>query len=331
MRLTFRAKFYAVLFGLLFACILIEVGLRLFWHDPNLGAGYGYFPDSPYVTQTGRLKANWRGRHVSPAFDIEFQTNAAGFRASQDYGQGGIAVIGDSFVEATQVEEGETFVALLGGQNFGTSDWGPLDYLDIYRTVVRGYAPDVVVVCFFAGNDIRNSNPDLEPDYRPLALPLVRGLMTFRYLVSVMERRAESRAGWPLSWYVYEEDWFGEYEVAWAKAQAALTTLVNEIRADGARPMIVLMPDQHTVYDDLWRELADSYPGEQRLERGKVTREMATLAGALDVEYVDLTADFQAAGEGLYFRDDGHLRPKGHALVATVLRPIIEDEMMPAD
>lgn len=90
-----------------------------------------------------------------------------------------VAVIGDSYVEAIQVAEDATFTAVIGrrlkdcpalagkkieAMNFGVDGYGTAQELITLRRKVWAYAPDVVVLAIFLGNDVRNNSPVLEGD-----------------------------------------------------------------------------------------------------------------------------------------------------------------------
>lgn len=89
-----------------------------------------------------------------------------------------IAVLGDSFAEALQVPIEKTFwaeterrlnnkcVALKGRKveviNFGVQGYGTTQELMTLRYKVWDYSPDVVLLAFYAGNDIINNSKQLE-------------------------------------------------------------------------------------------------------------------------------------------------------------------------
>jgi hypothetical protein len=90
-----------------------------------------------------------------------------------------IAVLGDSYVEAIQVAEDQTFTAVTGREfadcprlkgkrveamNFGVDGYGTAQELVTLQRKVWAYAPDVVVLAIFLGNDVRNNSVVLEPD-----------------------------------------------------------------------------------------------------------------------------------------------------------------------
>jgi hypothetical protein len=90
-----------------------------------------------------------------------------------------VAVVGDSFTEAPQVAYKQTFCEVaeraLGGckgmggrqiqvMNFGTDAYGTAQELITLRQHVWQYSPDLVVLAFFSGNDLRNNSTVLESD-----------------------------------------------------------------------------------------------------------------------------------------------------------------------
>ena len=93
-----------------------------------------------------------------------------------------IAVLGDSYAEAMQVDMDRAFWALLpkkleachfgGGKkietvNFGVSGYGTGHELLMLRSRVWQYSPDMVLLAFFPGNDVRNNSKALEGEKRP--------------------------------------------------------------------------------------------------------------------------------------------------------------------
>jgi hypothetical protein len=88
-----------------------------------------------------------------------------------------IAFIGDSFTEAEQVPIEDDFVSVteqrlarcprLHGMkvetmNFGCDSYGTAQELATLRHAVWKYSPDIVVLTFFPGNDLRNNSINLE-------------------------------------------------------------------------------------------------------------------------------------------------------------------------
>ncbi|MDJ0600569.1 MAG: SGNH/GDSL hydrolase family protein [Crocosphaera sp.] len=92
-----------------------------------------------------------------------------------------IAVIGDSFAEAIQVNAEDTFWSIMENQlpqcqrfenktieviNFGVGDYGTTQEYMTLKHHVSQYSPDLVVLAVFTGNDIINNSKTLSPDDR---------------------------------------------------------------------------------------------------------------------------------------------------------------------
>ena len=112
------------------------------------------------------------------------QVNSAGFRGpewsvAKPPNTYRIAVVGDSFTEAPHVAYEQTFCAVaqralgecpvLRGQrvqvmDFGVDAYGTAQELITLRRHVWKYSPDLVVLAFFSGNDLRNNSAVLEGD-----------------------------------------------------------------------------------------------------------------------------------------------------------------------
>jgi lysophospholipase L1-like esterase len=109
----------------------------------------------------------------SREYDVEFAINADGFRdrdrARSAPGRARVAVLGDSFtwgsgvpfdslyttrLEAILRAEGRADVDVL---NFGIAGSGPFQYLKVFRGAARAYAPRIVIVPFYAGNDVSDA------------------------------------------------------------------------------------------------------------------------------------------------------------------------------
>ena len=139
-------------------------GARIAWTSPDPVLGYRPRPGARYwSTQesdhpiTGRInRFGWRD------VDWSLSKPAGGYR---------VAVIGDSFVEALQVEQDSTFLTLtqaaLSAQlgrpvelmNFGRSGFTQSEELLVLQHEVLQFKPDLVVVFFFPGNDVADVSP----------------------------------------------------------------------------------------------------------------------------------------------------------------------------
>jgi hypothetical protein len=89
-----------------------------------------------------------------------------------------LAILGDSMAEALQVPLESTFWSVLERElkscrafgnrdveivNFGASGYGTAQQFLTFRHRAAAYSPDVTVLAFYAGNDVRNNSKELEP------------------------------------------------------------------------------------------------------------------------------------------------------------------------
>jgi lysophospholipase L1-like esterase len=165
---TVLATFYAAVL-----VVATEVGVRLLVPVPDQ-----FFASDPVVGV--RHIAGKSGRWRSPEFDVPVRINRLGFRdrertEAKAAGARRIVVLGDSITEALQVPLDDSFPSVLearlaGGRtpievlNLGVSATGTAQQYLLFRERGRRYAPDVVVVAFFTGNDYRNNSRALNGD-----------------------------------------------------------------------------------------------------------------------------------------------------------------------
>lgn len=131
--------------------------------------------DDPHSLLGVELVPGTVERVQSPCYAATVSTNRLGWRDRERTvervpGRIRIAVLGDSFVEGTQVGDKETLTRrleeLLGADrvevlNFGLSSIGTAQEEILYADVVSAYRPDIVLLGFTT-NDVANSDPLLE-------------------------------------------------------------------------------------------------------------------------------------------------------------------------
>jgi hypothetical protein len=173
---SFRIGLYLVTASLVFSLFVIEASLRT--------AGVS----SPAVSDLDPI----RGTRLHPGAEgwshgenkAYIRINSAGQRdiehalaTTPDTVR--IAILGDSFAEAFQVEHKDTFWSVLATQldrcsaysgksiepfNFGVSGYGTAQELLTYRHVVRDYyRPSIVILALYVGNDVRHTSKAVEP------------------------------------------------------------------------------------------------------------------------------------------------------------------------
>ncbi len=173
---SWKTRLLAVAMSVLVALVVAELGLRI----AAIDMAAPWVPDQHCGW---RLLASHRFRQYSEGSSL-IVTNSDGHRDRQHTkakppGVIRIAVLGDSYAEALQVDLHETFwsvmerelstCAALDGRkievlNFGIAGYGTTQELQMLRHYVWEYEPDIVLVAFLAANDVRNNSRQLETE-----------------------------------------------------------------------------------------------------------------------------------------------------------------------
>ncbi|MFI5396482.1 MAG: GDSL-type esterase/lipase family protein [Candidatus Binatia bacterium] len=178
------ARVLLALGGIAFACVLLEVGAR--WQ--HLVPDRFWEPDAVLGL---RLVPGYRGwwTQEDREFLVPVQINREGLRdVEHQYvkpaGVFRILVLGDSFVEAMHVPLEATFPRLLqqrlnvdgeGGRvevvSAGVSGYGTASELLYFEREGKRYQPDLVLLAFYPGNDVKNNSSRLEETLKPVYTP----------------------------------------------------------------------------------------------------------------------------------------------------------------
>jgi hypothetical protein len=166
-------KIIIIVASLVLALIICEAGLRL------LGIGYpDFFDYDPYLGS--KLRPGITGYYLKEGGGY-VSINSDGLRDREHALKHPpntlrIAVLGDSFAEAMQVNQNETFWAIMAKDlkgcsqlhgrrveviNFGQAGFGTAQELLALRHRAWKYSPDVVLLAFFTGNDVADNSPSL--------------------------------------------------------------------------------------------------------------------------------------------------------------------------
>jgi hypothetical protein len=312
-----------------------------------------------------RLPAHARGTDVKEEFAVTITTNALGLR-DRDYPPAKppgvrtrLLVLGDSMTFAEGVEAEETYPEVLEATlaarhgagryeviNAAVRGYGNDQQLVLFERLAPAYRPDVVLLAFFAVNDVddnlrgglfsleagrlvrqplseatspkyryyrRQSFIQTFPGYQTLVVRSHLANLARRTWVNVEHRRAFGDA-----------DGLDPAAEARGRAltRAILAAWIARARALGVRPLFVLIPSWaqvHTGRDDA---------------AGARDALVAGLARELDVPLVAPLAALAAAaraGGRVYYPRDRHMTVDGHRVVARVLeRCLARLEIVPA-
>jgi hypothetical protein len=225
-----------------------------------------------------------------------------------------ILLVGDSFVEAMHVPLEETWCRRLEEQlkragpsdiQFevlcaGVSGWGTASELLWVRAEGLRYAPDLVLLSFYPGNDLKNNSPQLEDTLRPEYDEhgqLLRVVSTkqrrrgptwserFRLLAFVRQRlaaapspvqswlarvgvvagppknpAADEHRGYPEDYGVYEVPWAEPWRDAWGRTAQLLQGLRETVQNHGAQFAVVVVAGREQTDPRAWERILETYP-----------------------------------------------------------------------
>jgi hypothetical protein len=294
-------------FGLLAGGLVIEVAVRTlhlvpdrFW-EPHPRLGW-------------RLVAGREGwwTQEDREFRVPIRINSRGLRdLDRPYekppGIRRVLLLGDSFIEALQVPLEQTLARRLESRlgssveviNAGVSSYGTASQLMFLREEGLRYDPDLVLLAFYAGNDVKNNSPTLEDVLTPVydekgelirvQAPSIgngsrpRGwresLESYRYarelllrsrlggelrvlglVPSAGPRVTPERDGIPTDYYVYAPEPDAEWASAWEHTERLLARMRSEVEAAGRAFAAVVVPSRYEIYPEWWQETIAARP-----------------------------------------------------------------------
>jgi hypothetical protein len=168
-----RTNLLLMLSSLLLAFVLAEIGLRALgiahprMMRPDFHRGFSFVPGAEcWNTREGRTYVEINSQGFNDR-ERALEKASGGYR---------IAVLGDSYVAALQVERERRFTETLERQlnqrgcfspkrvevlNFGVSDYGTAQELMVLRHSVWPYDPDMVILAFWPANDLNDNSKQL--------------------------------------------------------------------------------------------------------------------------------------------------------------------------
>lgn len=324
---------------------------------------------SPYQPDPccgSRLNANAGFWHLSEG-RAYITTNSAGFRDREHAiekppGTLRIAVLGDSFAEALQVEARDAFWAVLERElsacntldgrtvevfNFGVSGFGTTQELQLLRHHVWRYDPDIVLLAFLPGNDVRNNSRELETDrqkpfyifddgqlvldesfrdQRPsTTVKLKDWLIRHVRVLSAMYRAKENLKFWGrptalatteagLDDHAFAPPRDETWQQAWAITEGVIGLMHDEVRAHGAEFFVAGLNNSIQVHPDPdFIQRAAERLGTDNVD--EPDRRLARLAAGSGFEYFSLTPPMRtiAQREKIFFHGFANTSPgTGH-------------------
>ncbi len=268
-----------------------------------------------------------------------------------------IVVLGDSYAEALQVRLEDSFPRLLESMlqnrigttrrieviNLGVSGFGTDQELLALRHYGLSYDPDLVILAFLTGNDVRNNYPSLEtaangkpnpkpyfvldergrlvlkrplsPEQTPLWKRIGSRFYTYNWISERIERLRLQQKG-PVDNGVYLARYSPEWKNAWRVTEALIAEIARESASAGAKFLLVSLTDPMQL----------SPRQGPSLDTEKPVRILRDIARRQSIEYLPLLPRFKEAMKAngwqlsdLHFPCDGHWTPLGHRLAAEAI------------
>ena len=349
--------------------IFAEIGVRFFapetqrkyQFDENLGA-VG-IPDITFKYQTKEFGA------------LTHRTNSLGFvdseyKLEKDKNVYRIVFLGDSWLAALQVPREKTFCKVLENKlnklypdkkfeviNLGLDGIATGKEYLFLREIGLKYNPDLVILMFYAENDVEYNSLEISEDKTEPYFDLVDGsLKQVKYpepyfknkLISFINKyfwsprffyqklelvksrinefrnksAGESNKSFPQHLNVYKKDYDLKWERAWEIAEALINKMKATAKEKGANFVLVSLPYRFEVNPLLWNEILDEYPvmknTEWDLEKpSRILRDFSRKSG---IDYLGLLPTFREfiSKTGEEIYGD-HFNSKGHELTAELI------------
>lgn len=283
---------------------------------------------------------------------VTFETDREGFRNGRDIEQADLLTLGDSFTEAGNVMEAESFSTLAGQRlglstrNLGRAGYTAATELIVLKKYGLNCRPKVVVWQIAEANDLaemviyekwvsfgRPRYFDAKPDSARIEAWQKRS-PTFRLFEAL---RKNTPRPWPLAGTFRDQDGVDHpvrflpganheppvrNHPGWPGFSAALLEGAAVCRANNIRLLVLLIPTKARVltpYTKLTDFAAATFSRPEGDSLGVVLKEFCD---SHQIAFADATAPLQEqakAGRLVYLPYDTHLSPAGHQVVAELV------------
>lgn len=329
----------------LFSLIFVEAVLRLLdWpqDDPVW---------EPCRETAFRFAPNLDYRHMSPEFDVRFQTNSLGLRDDEVGAKRGnrILVLGDSHSCGYGVERPHLFADLLQDRlqvevvNAGVGGFDIIHQVHYFRSEGRKLQPDLVVYALYLNNDLtgnrqwqsgpagqlerRDGKPALESRGTAKLVCLAKRCVVLRRLVHAIRGRHDLPEANPgrryLSLCADPLDNAAQEDLA--MAGDLLCELRDEVEASGAQFVVASFPLRSVVEAQRPEEFHASGAGGDSHDLLRPIGRVADILREARIDHISLTEALREqrkrVDQPLYYRSDGHLNAAGHRCLAGALAP----------
>jgi GDSL-like Lipase/Acylhydrolase family len=344
---------------LIYSLVVMDAWRPNFWLD-QAHITRRYSIGDPELGFVRKARIRWRRRTPGRTPDaeriVDYRTDEHGFRNPPGVSRADIVFIGDSYTEAGQVEEQETFVQRVAegtgmtAVNLGRGAYGPQQELIVLERYGLRYQPRVVVWQMFEGNDLndartfakwrRNPQPPTSPLHgRYFENSLLRLLLdgtawkrsdahqaTLRYHDGLAQ---QVRIRYPDTPRQTEEKTLG-----FAETKNAIEAGYRLCQSRGIQLVIIYVPVMVRVMEP-WLDFASAADRERYLTGDSLGtlldfgNQLAAFCRQLGCPYLDLFPALRSRAvtdnRKLYIPIDEHLDIQGHEAVAEAVIEVLAD------
>lgn len=292
---------------------------------------------------------------------VTVHTDRDGFRvgdSGRQTAEVNVLLLGDSFMEALQVEHEQTTAHLLQEalaektgrsvvvRNSGVGGWDPNHYLIQSRRLAERDSFALIVVAVFVGNDAVPWRTDRIAPREPVRVSRFRFPRSFAptefiqsFLAPVndmLERRshlfvltktqtARLRMRLGLTGVYFPVEYMRSEANAprWGITAAILKELDSESRARGTPVLYVLVPEQFQVYNDTFEQYVRGFGiDSSAVDLDQPSRRLGEELRRVGLSVVDALPAFRVAAQAsprLFGRIDSHLSAAGHEILASAI------------
>jgi hypothetical protein len=367
-----RRRLWAFRLGALWMVVFgLTLVLDLFYALIVLGAWKGdYWLDLAFIERrysapdaelgfVRRPNVAWHGRLPVGERYVDYRTDEHGFRNPPGLTQADLVFIGDSFTEAAQMPEANTFAQEVGAAtglravNLGRGAYGPQQELIVLRRYGFKYRPRAVIWQLFEGNDLNDAQNYAKWRQNPQAhtLSLAQRYLQNSLLQVVFSRtRAPERGQQPAILqfhdgerlpislnYPYEPHQADRFPLGMAATQTALLEGQQLCQAQGSELLVVFVPIMARVLEP-WLSFPEQALQRRYLPAGGVQQPTDTASLLADfcaqhgIAFVDAFEPLrQRAAQnnrGVYIPIDEHLDEKGHAVLAELIAAWLHNQRL---
>lgn len=314
----------------------------------------------PYARASGTRTHNIARRYCVPArtyeYDIRYDRN--GFRNARDISQADIALVGDSYIEGTEISDDALITTSVlqrymntSVANLGRAGYGPQQELAVLKRYAIPLRPKVIVWAFYEGNDLNDMHEyekiiaENESNRGPHGSTVDRSLLnnSFRVIWELVFEPCKADLSARSGKFEKQDGnvvrvLFDDHTSLTIRDLTALDRLrdifaeAHRVSAQhGVTLVVAFLPAKFRVHEGATRIPENSMlPAASGDLPQRIQNMLADTSP--EIGFVDLTTVFAQRvrhGQSLFLEDDTHWTELGHQVAAQTLGKYLQQEVTP--